>query len=376
MVTIIFCDGGENGVKPLLLTIIFCDGMLPIMARPLRIEYPGAWYHVTCRGNERRDIFRDDNDRIKFIEVLSASTERYLIEIHAYVLMNNHFHLVLKTHDANLRHFMQQFNTTYTVYFNNKYRRSGHLFQGRYKAILIDADNYLLELSRYVHLNPVRIKKLSQYSIKEKKDILAGYPWSSLAGYISRKGRQDFVVYDMIMGMLGGRDDRIGRAQYEIFVQDGIVKDMNVTFWNGVKGQAVLGAKEFIEDTYKRFINKNKINDRELPGIKDLHPCSDTVEEIAREVAAAFGIDVDKDELRRKRCAEREARSVLMELCCIYLARKMSLFEIGKKLGGVSVAALSQNRKRLAERMNQNKSLRNQFQKLASKLNDGNQEVS
>ena len=145
------------------------------MARPLRIEYSGAWYHVTCRGNEKRNIFRDDADRDKLIEILSANLKLYRIELHSYVLMQNHFHLLRMTPEANLRNFMQRFNTTYTAYFNRRHRRSGHLFQGRYKAILIEKDEYLVGLSRYIHLNPVRIKKYSQLEIEKKRKILKGY---------------------------------------------------------------------------------------------------------------------------------------------------------------------------------------------------------
>jgi REP element-mobilizing transposase RayT len=112
------------------------------MARPLRIEYPGAFYHVTCRGNERREIFADDRDRKRFLEILAESKEIYGVEVHGYVVMANHFHLMVMTPEANLQKFMQRFNTSYTVYFNRRHRRSGHLYQGRYKAILVDADNY------------------------------------------------------------------------------------------------------------------------------------------------------------------------------------------------------------------------------------------
>jgi REP element-mobilizing transposase RayT len=139
------------------------------MTRPLRIQFRGAWYHVTSRGNERRDIFSDDTDRGRFLEILADSAAIYGTQIHAYVLMTNHFHLVVHTPQANLSRFMQRFNTTYTVYFNRRYYRRGHLFQGRYKALLVDADNYLLELSRYVHLNPVRVKPNASLSLSEKR---------------------------------------------------------------------------------------------------------------------------------------------------------------------------------------------------------------
>jgi len=128
------------------------------MGRPLRIEYTGALYHITSRGNERKKIFLDDRDRKKFLAILEDYHDRYGILIHSYVLMDNHYHLILETPKGNLLKVMHGLNGGYTGYFNRKYGRSGHLFQGRYKGIMIEKDSYLIPLSRYVHLNPVRAR--------------------------------------------------------------------------------------------------------------------------------------------------------------------------------------------------------------------------
>jgi putative transposase len=130
------------------------------MARPLRILYPNAFYHITCRGNDRRVIFGDDQDRTRFLGRLRGALEICSVRAHAYILMSNHFHLIVETPKANLSEFMRQFNISYTGYYNR--RRIGHLYQGRFKAIVVDKDSYLLELSRYVHLNPTRIKTKAQ----------------------------------------------------------------------------------------------------------------------------------------------------------------------------------------------------------------------
>lgn len=331
------------------------------MARPLRIEYPGAWYHITCRGNEKREIFSDDHDRIKFLEIFATDIKLYGIEVHAYVLMDNHFHLLIRTSEANLKGFMQHFNTSYTVYYNRRYKRSGHLYQGRYKAILIDADTYLLELSRYLHLNPVRIKKYSKFAVKEKEKIIHTYPWSSYGGYIHLKDRQPFLNYHKVLSMVGGGDDHKSRKRYKEFVKRGIMKDMNITFWEDVKGQAVLGSDKFIDWIYNRFLSKMKI-DKELPGLKEFKAGATTIEEIAQEVALVF--DIPAGELYRRRAKSRLARSVFMELCRLYLTRKMNLAEIGRKLGGISVAALGQNKKRLAAKMWDDRHLQESFQRL------------
>ena len=125
------------------------------MARPLRIQYPGAFYHVTTRGNEQKGIFRSARDRQKFLEYLESATTRYGARIHVYCLMSNHYHLLVETPEGNLSRIMSQVNGAYTTYFNTKRRRFGHLVQGRYKAILVEKEEYAEELSRYIHLNPV-----------------------------------------------------------------------------------------------------------------------------------------------------------------------------------------------------------------------------
>src|SRR3990170_921746 len=142
------------------------------MARPLRIQYEGALYHVTCRGNERKSIFKDDLDKKVFLGLLSDGLKTYHITLFCYVLMDNHFHLLLETPLANLSEFMRWFNITYTSHYNRKHKRSGHLYQGRYKSILVEKDSYLHILSRYIHLNPVRTKQKESTSLTEKKNYL------------------------------------------------------------------------------------------------------------------------------------------------------------------------------------------------------------
>lgn len=132
------------------------------MDRPLRIRYPGAEYHVTCRDNDRRNIFHDDTDRRTFLRILSQSLNIYSVKLHAYVLMDNHFHLLVETALGNLADFMRHFNITYTGYFNRRHKRVGYLYQGRYKSILVEKETYLSALTRYIHLNPAKIKNLEK----------------------------------------------------------------------------------------------------------------------------------------------------------------------------------------------------------------------
>lgn len=337
------------------------------MARPIRIEYPGAWYHITCRGNERRSIFADDQDRETFLKILCESLELYKVELHSYVLMSNHFHLVVNTLEANLQKFMQRFNTSYTVYYNLTHKRSGHLYQGRYKAILVEADEYLLELSRYVHLNPVRIKKYSNRSIAEKLEIIKSYGWSSYAGYVYLRKRHAFMSYAMILQMLSGSDNRRGRNAYGQFVLDGIDKDMKKSFWEEVRGQAVIGTESFVDYIYEQFLIDKKVDEREQSGAAQLRGQPATIEEIAAKVAQVFSIS-DKTELYLRRSSQRQARSVLLELSRRYLTKKMSMAELGRKLGNISGAALIANSKRLEAAMQKNRCFKKLFEMLEKKV--------
>jgi putative transposase len=146
------------------------------MARRLRIEYPGAIYHVTIRGVERRRIFVDDADRRRFLERLESTSNDCGIRLFLYCLMFNHAHFLLETPAANLGQFMHRLQTAYTVYFNLRHSRAGHLMQGRYGARLVEGDDYLLKLSRYVHLNPVFVGKWRNASLAERRQALRNYP--------------------------------------------------------------------------------------------------------------------------------------------------------------------------------------------------------
>ena len=183
------------------------------MARPLRIQYADALYHVTCRGNERRTIFRDDHDKNVFLELLNDGLKTYTIILYCYVLMDNHFHLLLETPLANLSEFMRWLNITYTSHYNRRHKRTGHLYQGRYKSILVEKKSYLHIVSRYIHLNPARTRQEGKLPLSEKKKYLRTYAWSSLTGYISESRRNGTIDYTKILESYGG-DNKKGRRLY------------------------------------------------------------------------------------------------------------------------------------------------------------------
>jgi REP element-mobilizing transposase RayT len=164
------------------------------MARPLRIEFEGAWYHVMSRGNERRRIVRDDDDRTRRLDWLRRTVETYGWHLHAFVLMDNHDHLYVETPEANLSPGMQHLNGSYTSYFNRRHRRSGHLFQGRYKAQLIENEGHFWEVSRYIHLNPVRARLA---------DRPEDWRWSSYRGYHRATRQLPWVKYGRVLREFG-----------------------------------------------------------------------------------------------------------------------------------------------------------------------------
>ncbi len=197
------------------------------MGRPLRIEYEGAHYHITTRGNERREVFKSKRDREKFLSYLESAVMRYGAVIHAYCLMDTHFHLLLETPSANLSQIMQHINGAYTNYFNTKRKRSGHLFQGRFKAILIEANEYATELSRYIHLNPVRAGM-----VKRPEE----YPWSSYREYIGVKDAAAWLSTAFVLGYFGEKTAE-ARERYRSFVEDLLEKEYESPLKAAVAGK-------------------------------------------------------------------------------------------------------------------------------------------
>ena len=203
------------------------------MARSLRLEFPNAIYHVTSRGNARKAIFKDDEDRLLFLDCLGEVVARFGWLCHAYCLMNNHYHLLLETPEANLSLGMRQLNGVYTQRFNRLHARAGHLFQGRFKAIVVERDAYLLELCRYVVLNPVRAIKIKQ---------LERYAWSSYPATMGLATCPVWLETDWVLGQFA-KTRAVARRRYATFVAEGVGL---AAPWAAVKGQALLGSEAFV----------------------------------------------------------------------------------------------------------------------------------
>lgn len=203
------------------------------MARPLRIEFSGALYHVTSRGDRREDIFEDDDDRLMFLKALAEVVERFNWLCHAYCLMTNHYHLVVETPDGNLSKGMRQLNGVFTQASNRRHSRTGHLFQGRFKGILVDKDNYLLELTRYVVLNPVRAQMVRQPG---------QWPWSSYRAMVGEAPVPAWLATDGLLSQFGKRRPE-ARRRYRQFVSEGIRKE---SIWKQLRQQVYLGDETFV----------------------------------------------------------------------------------------------------------------------------------
>ena len=221
------------------------------MARPLRIEeYPNAVYHVTSRGNARNRIFFGDQDRENFLFVLDAVVKRYNWLCHAYCLMDNHYHLMIETPDANLSRGMRQLNGVYTQKYNWWHSKTGHILQGRYKSILIDKENYLLELCRYVVLNPVRANMVEK--AEEGK-------WSSYGATAGLKTVPNYLTGDWILGLFSNNKAE-AQKRYRKFVREGIHTGSP---WDDLQGQILLGEEGFIEKYKDLLSDKEQI--KEIP---------------------------------------------------------------------------------------------------------------
>jgi len=223
------------------------------MTRPLRLEFSGALYHVTSRGDGREAIFLDNEDREIFLGVLSSVCERFNWCVHAYCLMDNHYHLLIETPDANLSKGMRQLNGVFTQSFNRKHKRVGHVFQGRYKAIIVQKESYLLELARYIVLNPVRAGM-----VRSAKD----WPWSSYrktAGFIDPGS---WLNVDWLLSSFAKK--RVDATKrYRTFVCEG---KKQPPIWACLKNQVFLGDDAFVEDMQRKIDPKAEL--REVPSIQ------------------------------------------------------------------------------------------------------------
>jgi REP element-mobilizing transposase RayT len=311
------------------------------MARPLRINYSGAFYHVTSRGNERKNVFKSKRDREKFFEYLDSATQRYDAVIHVFCLMDNHFHLLIETPSGNLPQIMRHINGAYTTYFNLKRARSGHLFQGRYKAILVEIDEYAKELSRYIHLNPVRAKM-----VKTPEE----YEWSSYQFYIGVKKPPEWLYRDFILGYFGGKVS-IAQKEYRHFVSTMVNEEYDSPL-DEVVSSTLLGSPGFITFIKDKFLSGKK-PDKDLPALKALVEKA-SMQDIFDEVESVFGKE------------PALCRNVKMFLSQRYTGEKLK--DIGTHFG-IGESGVSQASRRVNDKIRKEKKFRRKIRKVEKYLN-------
>lgn len=321
------------------------------MARPLRIEYPGAYYHVMNRGNRREDIFINDYDREKFLENLSILTERFSIKIHTYCLMTNHYHLLLETPEPNLSRAIKWLNGSYATYVNTKRKKGGHLFQGRFKSIIVEADEYLKHLSRYIHLNPVRAKLVKK---------LSDYKWSSYPAFTGKEKEPKWLETNWLLSCFG-KNKKEGKKNYKNFVEGVDAKAVENPHKNLIGG-FILGEVNFVNWIKETYLAHKK-EDREIPQLKELKPKL-TPEAIISEVCKEF--EIEKESIIKKGAKRNKARDL-----AIYISKDnsgISCKELGGYFGKISGAAITMAYNRIDKEIKKNKQVKAKLNKIKKRI--------
>ncbi len=337
------------------------------MARPLRIEFPGAIYHVSCRmvGDWKRAralLFRDDSDRERFLEQLAERVGQYSIRLYLFVLMGNHFHLVFETPEGNCSKFMQSLSTAYTVYFNLRHGRHGHVFDGRYKAKLVEGDEYLLALSRYVHLNPVQIRELKNQPIQERIKHLRSYRWSSYLSYIGRRKRLDFVEYGPVLGEMSGRKSERPK-RYRAFVERGLAEtDDDFVELLGLSPRSIGGDgfRAWVED-----LHRGRVEECARPEDVAFRHTSEPLsrEDVLAVLGEVFGVEIQA-------FSQRQYNSPLRAVASKLLIRYAGLGqrEVADLLGIGSGSAVNKQIATLSKRLADSRDLRGQVKDAEAQL--------
>ena len=288
------------------------------MARPLRLEFPGAVYHITARGNAQQAIFDDDDDRQRFLHLLGREVLQQNWFCYAYCLMDNHYHLLLETPEANLSWGMRRLNGNYGQSYNLRHRQVGHLLQGRYKAILVERESHLMELCRYVVLNPVRASMATRV---EK------WPWSSYQATVGKVKSPDWLAVDSLLANFSQRKGT-ARNAYAKFVEEGIGKPSP---WEKLRGQIYLGSEKFMEMMQERVDNEDLTNVSRA----QRQPSRPEADAIIAAVSKAYSIS-EANVLQRN---HKEAFNA-----AVYLLRRVGNLPLRRvaEMAGISTGRVSQ----------------------------------
>ncbi|MBU1056538.1 MAG: transposase [Proteobacteria bacterium] len=320
------------------------------MSRPLRIEYPGAWYHVMNRGRRFENIFSDDADYEMFVELLKDTSEMWNVNIAAYCLMSNHYHILLQTPDGNISRTMRHINGVYTQRFNRKYSHDGQLFRGRYKSILVGGDSYLLQLVRYIHRNPIKAGLVT---------TLDSYKWSSHKGYLSIAQKWSWLHKTFIFSLLTKNKEewiKIYRQFVSVEKDDNIYQVIEAKKW-----PSILGPKNFLDWVKGKYYKSKK--DEDIPESKLLDPSQKLILEV---VCKYYAVD-EKDIYKSRRGSYNEPRNVL-----IYLIRRLrqdNMKQIGKEFNIEKSTSVSSIVERVKKQLQSDKTLKKRIDELINMVN-------
>ena len=301
------------------------------MSRPLRIEYPGAWYHVMNRGAAYQDIFISDEHRFLFLDLIDEIRNVFGVECHAYCLLGNNYHLLIHTPRGNLGRGMRHLSGLFTQRFNRLEGRDGPLFRGRYKAIIVDADTYLLQVSRYIHRNPIEAQLV---------DRLDEYEWSSYGAYVGREAGPDWLCQDQVLGMVGGNRDR---QYYQAYVEQGV--DVACAAFYAKKHPSPIFGDERFRERLQGYLSAG-LDYSEIPEKRYLNKVP-KIETIIDVSARQYGVNPEVL-VQDGRRGQGEVRTVAIGLC--RLMGGYSLKEIGTAFGGMSYMGVSSAVSRLKKR--------------------------
>jgi REP element-mobilizing transposase RayT len=332
------------------------------MARPLRIEYAGAYYHVMNRGNQRQVVFTAPRDYELFLERLGQFSGQFDVDLLCYCCMPNHFHLYLRTNQANLSRFMQGLLTSFTITLNRRHHSSGHLFQGRFTAHLVEKEAYGAKVSRYIHLNPVRTKALRQASIPARRQALRSFPWSSYAACLGlAPGPTWFDPAELLSDW--GASRRTQMRRYGAYVEEGLLRDLDNPLAR-LDGQVILGTEPFRDRIRQAYVLTRNADQREQPAFARARQ-SVPFEAVARCVGQVCG--VNPDSLLTLRQADRQARQLLVYGVCRYCRGAESLTALARRFD-ISLSGLTMARDRVAASLRHNKTLSQVWRQIEQKL--------
>jgi REP element-mobilizing transposase RayT len=332
------------------------------MPRKLRKQYPGAKYHITARGVGGKNIFARDADRERFLGQLEYALDTDDVVLYAYALMQNHYHLLVETPLGNIGAFEHRLNTAYSTYYRLRRKWKGHVLQHRYGGKLVHGDGYLVAVTRYIHLNPVKIAAMRRASEPERLDYLNRYPWSSYRGYVQKRHEEDMVNYRW-RELMGVASESRRRAAYRQYVERFISKDDDKTLTALELSPYAIGDKAFIDEIEKEM-NEQRSTVRARADIVWPKMTRPDIDDVERAVAKEFGVGIKALSLHGRRVGP--AKRVAVEFACRLCG--LTQRAAGERYGSITCAAVGKLRRKLAGELREDADLRRRVARMEESL--------